>query len=165
MDSELLEETDVWWGAYSGRKIVPDLVLCALLTAVLFGLAWYFREWYQNVVRYLVQLAMAVLWIAAGGRGIYRLISTGYRVTTRRLLYYRGLVRPVRRELALKDVHDVTVRQKGIDRLFNVGEIQIKTTDDSQPFVFEAVGNPKAVAKEIEKRIEPLKGRTRDAPN
>src|SRR5258708_35307141 len=85
------EEVDVWWGSYAGPKLIPGAVLYGSLTAVLFGLAWYFREWHGNVVRYWVQVAMALLWSVQIARWSYRLISTSYRLTTRRLLYYNGL--------------------------------------------------------------------------
>src|SRR5881227_2219117 len=57
------EEVDVWWGSYEGRKFAPWIVLTAVFSGILVGFAWYLREWHGNVVRYWVQLAMAMLWI------------------------------------------------------------------------------------------------------
>ena len=148
------DEIDVWWGAYAGRRLVPELVLCGAITAVLFGLAWYFREWHGNIVRYAVQLAMGALWIAEGLWSAYRLVACGYRLTTRRLLYYRGLFHPIRQELDLKDVEAVVVEQTLVDRLLGIGNILIASRDNSRRVVFEAVRNPKSIVKEIERQAE-----------
>jgi hypothetical protein len=153
----LSEEIDVWWGAYAGRRLVPELVLCGVITAVLFGLAWYFREWHGNVVRYAVQLAMGALWIAELFWSAYRLIACGYRLTTRRLLYYRGLFHPIRQELDLKDVEAVVIEQTFFDRLLGIGNILIASRDNPRSIVFEAVRKAKSIAKEIERRAERIR--------
>src|SRR5262249_12897306 len=82
------EEVDLWWGAYAGRKMLPEFVLCGIITALLFAMAWYFRTWHGNVVRYLVQLAMGAVWLSELAKWAYRLVACGYRLTTRRVLYY-----------------------------------------------------------------------------
>jgi hypothetical protein len=148
-----LEEIDVWWGSYAGRKMVPGFVLSGLLTAVFFGLAWYFREWHGNVVRYWVQVAMGGLWTIELAWWVYRLVSAGYRLTTRRLLYYWGLFRPIRLEVDLKDVTQVIVEQKPLDRLLGVGRLRIATKDKPHALIFEAVTRPLEIANKIERRI------------
>jgi hypothetical protein len=147
------EELDLWWGSYDGRKLVPWVILYAMLTTLLFGFAWYFKEWHGNVVRYWVQLATGILWSVQLVRWSYRLISTSYRFTTHRLLYYRSLIRPVRQDMQLKDVAKVTVEQGRLDRLMDVGAVRVQNSG-AKPLVFEAVHHPRRIADEIERQVQ-----------
>src|SRR5436190_23066459 len=40
------QETDIWWGAYAGRTMIPSFVICALLTGLLVWCVWIF--WPKN---------------------------------------------------------------------------------------------------------------------
>jgi len=148
------EEVDLWWGAYAGRKMLPEFVLCGIVTALLFAMAWYFRTWHGNVVRYLVQLAMGAVWLSELAKWAYRLVACGYRLTTRRVLHYYGLFQPIRRELELRTLATIQVEQSFFDRLLGVGRVVVHARDDSLPVVFDAVRRPTAVAVEIDRRSE-----------
>jgi uncharacterized membrane protein YdbT with pleckstrin-like domain len=154
------EEVDVWWGAHSGRSAIPSFAISAVLTGILFGVAWYFKEWHGNIARYWVQAATGALWSAGVLYWLYRMVSTSYRLTTRRLLYYKGLFRPIRAEIDLHEVASVAVTQKFLDRALDVGQVRVESRNGRASLLFESVRQPEQLRREIEKWVKrSLEGR------
>ncbi len=154
------EETDIWWGSYAGRTMLPGFLLCLLLTIVLLALDGYLGS--QNMRSDLISSAMVglagALWLFHGTRWIYRTIAINYRLTNRRLLYTRGFKLPDGRTIELTQVTDVSVACGPIERLLGVGRIAIQVQDgNAAPLVLDGVPNPERVARTIRKRVRQRK--------
>jgi membrane protein YdbS with pleckstrin-like domain len=154
-DTAEAEERDVWWGAYAGRTMLPDFVLCGVLTAILVGIAWALRAWHgSTTIRYATQLCIAVLWIWQFGRWSYRMLAVNYRLTTRRLFCERGFHHPGSPGLELSEVVHVAVERGPLERLLRVGRIRVVTHGDPErQLVLEGVHDPEHIASEIRKHV------------
>ncbi len=149
------EEVEVWWGSYAGRTMVPDFVLCGLLTVGIFGAAWYSGAWNgSEPLRLTAQLLAGALWLLQGGRWAYRVVSINYRLTTRRLFCDRGFYHPANREVELAHVNHVLVIRGPLERLLGVGRIRVVLQDrTTQPLVLEGVSAPESIAMTIREQV------------
>jgi membrane protein YdbS with pleckstrin-like domain len=150
-----IEETDVWWGSYSGRTILPGFLLCLLLTVLLLILDWYLATWWSrsDLISSTLLSLIGTLWLFQGTRWLYRMIAVNYRLTSRRLLYTRGFKLPDCRTVDLADVTDVWVVRGPMERLLGVGRIYVGAREEkSSPLVLEGVSAPDRVARLIRRR-------------
>jgi hypothetical protein len=149
-------ETDVWWGAYAGRTMVPGFLLCLFLTAILLGLDVYFqdRQKRSDLISSAVLGAAGAIWLFQGTRWVYRMIAVDYRLTNRRLLYSRGFKIPETWAIELEHIAQVSVVARPVERLLGVGRIKILVQDgNSPPVVLEGVLTPHRVARTIRRRV------------
>jgi uncharacterized membrane protein YdbT with pleckstrin-like domain len=78
-----------------------------------------------------------------------------YEITTERVRIRSGVFSKSTEELELYRVTDYAVVEPFWLRLFKVGNIQLKTSDDSSPeLVLEALPNAAALRDEIRKNVE-----------
>jgi membrane protein YdbS with pleckstrin-like domain len=150
-----IEETDVWWGSYSGRTILPGFLLCLLLTVLLLILDWYLgTRWRRSdLISSTVLSLIGALWFFQVTRCVYRMIAVNYRLTSRRLLYTRGFKLPDYRAVELADVAEVWVVRGSLERLLGVGRIYVGTREGkASPLVLEGVLGPDRVARLIRRR-------------
>lgn len=149
------QETDLWWGSYSGWTMWPSFVGCLLLTAAIAWLVWRFLE------RDLLQIAFlgvgTVLWVCQFARWGRRVFGFNYRLTTRRLFRDTGYFRQNRLPIDLKSITDVFVRQNGLEKYFGVGRVVVRLADPRYPpIVLEGVVEPLAIADLIRTAAEKL---------
>ena len=139
------EETDLWWGSYSGWALVPSIVLCVGLTVLigLGSLAWVERGWVR-----LTFLGMGgTLWFVQGLRWAYRYFSFNYRLTTRRIFRDKGFWSPERVQVDLGHVTQVTITQNGIERLVGVGRVVLHLSGcQATELTLEGIAHPQQIA-------------------
>jgi membrane protein YdbS with pleckstrin-like domain len=149
-------ETDVWWGAYAGRTMLPGFLLCLLLTAILLGLDLYLKtaQRRSELVSSAVSGVAGAIWLFQGTRWVYRMTAVNYRLTNRRLLFSRGFKLPDTWAIELERIADVSVVAGPVERLLGVGTIQVRVQDGGSPlFVLDGVLAPERVARIIRRRV------------
>ncbi|HLI15659.1 MAG TPA: PH domain-containing protein [Acidimicrobiales bacterium] len=96
--------------------------------------------------------ALAAVGVASGGfvalrYGQWR--ATRLVVTTRRVLYRRGLVRRSGRAVPLERVGDIRFRQGAIERIVGAGELTVESVADREAEPFSHVRRPEQVQELI----------------
>ncbi len=152
------QETDVWYGGYSSRALLPSFVFCCLASA---GTAvWLATSWQAMPPREsgLVLLAAAgvlgALWLFQIIRWLYRLIALHVRLTTRRLFHHRGLTYPCWKVVCLRAVGGVEVRATWIERVLGVGRVCLFGDDPARPLaVLQGIAAPARLAERIRQQL------------
>lgn len=147
------QETDLWWGSYSGWTMWPSFVACLLLTGLIGWLAWDFieRDWLQ----FTFLAVGTALWLMQFARWGIRVFGYNYRLTTRRLFRDRGYRRKNRFHVELKSIAHVQVRRNNIEKMVDVGRIIIRQADPKHPpIVLEGVSQPFTIAHVIREAVE-----------
>jgi membrane protein YdbS with pleckstrin-like domain len=143
--------------------MLPGFLLCLLLTVLLFGLDFYFKNtplWRglrttpQELVSSGLFAVAGAIWLFQATRWIYRMIAVTYRLTNRRLLYIRGFKLPECWAIKLEQIADVRVDAGPLERLLGVGRIKILVQNGiSSDFVLDGVPAPERVARTIRRRV------------
>ena len=141
------QETDVWWGSYSGWTMLPSLLLCVALTGAIVLGAWRFVE-RRNLQWTIWSLAGAV-WLVQGARWGTRVFGHNYRLTSRRLFIQRGHLWQRRSAIGMDQVQQVKVQPSPLGRWTQVGRIVIVPADGAAPLVLEGVRHPEQVAERL----------------
>lgn len=153
------QETDVWYGGYAGRTMLPSFLVCILLTitAVVFLCVYW-----ESIPAHL----SAVVLLAAGGligaawlfqlvRWLFRLIALNSRLTTRRLFYHRGFLYPDWDVVSLSRVTRAEARANVLERLLGVGCVillgDLHRDANAKPLaVLEGIVKPASIAELIQ---------------
>jgi membrane protein YdbS with pleckstrin-like domain len=149
------QETDIWWGSYAGRTMLPGFLLCLVVTIFLLAVEGYLgsRHWRSDLISSAVLALAGALWLFEGTRWVYRTVAVNYRLTNRRLLYTRGFTFPDSWAVELSRISEVVVMRSPIERLLGVGRIRIQVEDrNSPPLVLDGVLAPEHVARTIRRR-------------
>jgi hypothetical protein len=149
-------ETDIWWGAYAGRTMLPGFLLCLLLTVILLALDLYLKNGQRRseLISSLVLAVAGAIWLFQGTRWIYRMMALNYRLTNRRLLFSRGFKLPDTWAIELERLAEVLVLAGPAERLLGVGRIKVVVQDgSSSSFLLEGVLAPERVARIIRRRV------------
>jgi membrane protein YdbS with pleckstrin-like domain len=155
------QETDIWWGSYAGRTMLPGFLICLVLTIALLALDAYLgsRHWRSDLTSSAVLAVAGALWLFQGTRWVYRTIAVNYRLTNRRLLYMRGFKLPDSRAVELAHINEVTLTSGAFERLLGVGRISIHMENESLPaLVLDGVLAPEHVARTIRRRARQARG-------
>ena len=145
---ELTAEVDAWWGSYSMATMVPSLLVCLLLTALIAWAGWAFVP--RGYVQVTVLGLAAAVWLVQGVRWAQRVFGYNYRLTTRRVYADRGFVYKGYAAIDLAKVARVLEKRTWTERLLGVGQVWVIPDDTTKPpLVLEGVRRPKAVADRI----------------
>jgi hypothetical protein len=164
MELDKNQETDVWWGAYAGRTMVPSLVLCGLVTAAVLGTGAYLalaRDPPPLHLRYTAYGLLTALWLVQLLRLGHRTISLTYRLTTHRLLRDHGFIRPAAGEVPLACVTAVRVKRTALERLLGVGRVLVVARDQARPLILHGVHRPERIALKIRRCVELARQQTK----
>jgi hypothetical protein len=151
-------ETDLWWGGYAGRTMLPGFCVCALVTvALVFGAYLLWSDYGQGpaLARHEFYSVAAALWLFQLVRWVYRLVGFNYRLTTRRLFWGRGFLYPPTQPVVLKDVQGVSVMQSALERWLGVGRICVQARE---PALLEGVYEPQRIAERIRQAAKEATG-------
>ena len=146
------QETDVWWGAYAGRTMLPSFVACILLTASITAiwLSWVEYQVSSLEARYTAYAVIGPLWLVQVGRWLYRTLTYTYRLTTRRLYLERTFFHVPARIVDLGQILEVRVESSALERKLNVGRIRLRTENPQLSEVtLEGVHEPERIAARI----------------
>jgi membrane protein YdbS with pleckstrin-like domain len=145
------QEVDVWWGAYSGRAIIPTALLCTVLSvniALLAGWVWDKDQAPPQLLWHLTALLVVLVWAFPLLLCGYRAVAFNYRLTTHRLFRDRGFRHPpADGAVDLAEVTAVRVAYPPLGRLYGVGTIEVEAEGARRPLVLIGVSEPERVAE------------------
>ena len=151
------QETDIWWGAYAGRTMIPSFVICALLTGLLVWGVWIF--WPKNedrpyLERYTTYILVGAVWLFQLIRWGYRIVGINYRLTNRRLFCQRGFYTLIT-AIDLASIATVRIERDALESYLKVGRLRIVPVDNSKPpMLLEGVYNPDQIAALIMNQVQ-----------
>src|SRR5260370_819014 len=151
------QETDIWWGAYAGRTMIPSFVICALLTGLLVWGVWIF--WPKNedrpyLERYTTYILVGAVWLFQLIRWGYRIVGINYRLTNRRLFCQRGFYTPIA-AIDLASITTVRIERDALEGYLKVGRLRIVPVDNGKPpMLLEGLYNPDQIAALIMNHVQ-----------
>ncbi len=102
----------------------------------------------------LVMAISVILGIAAIVLPWLLMRATRYRITSYRIEYERGILKRRIDTLELWHVNDIQFEQGLVDRMFNVGDITVLSSDKTTPKLeLEGVPSPRDVFNKLQQRI------------
>lgn len=147
--SDVPEET-LWEGSYSPKAMLGTLVLCGVLSVVLFLAVLLFAP--TGILSAVLLGAIAVVWLAAGLQFARNRLGKSYRLTNQMFYHRAGLLTRTTDRIELIEIHDVTWSQNLIDRMVGVGTITISSADRTDPKLpLKGIDNVESVASQIDK--------------
>jgi hypothetical protein len=154
------QETDVWWGSWSGWMMLPSLVVSVVLTGVIVWWAWTYVD--RRFVQLTIWALAGLVWLVQLGRWSWHWFGHNYRLTTRRLIVWRGHLRRVHLMAFLTELEHVRVEDYIHSRWTGVGRIvvalQVRGEPRREEVELDGVKNPREVAELI--RTLNLRART-----
>jgi membrane protein YdbS with pleckstrin-like domain len=136
-------EEELWTGTYSAKAMIGPAIGLGVLTI----LALVVGALLPPPAIMIAAAAAVVAWVLFGLALLYKRMTVRYRLTTFRLFHESGLLSRKRDRIEVIDINDVTLRQKIIERMFNVGTIHIDSSDTSHPdFDMPGIENVRQVA-------------------
>lgn len=110
--------------------------------------------------RRMLWLLIAASAVALLVREALVIFGQRYRLTTQRLFLHRGLLTQVTDQLELVRVEDVRLRQGLFDRVFNTGNIEIISSDQTDDrLVLESIFTPAEVAEHVRRNVRSARGK------
>jgi hypothetical protein len=152
------EETDLWWGAYAGRTMLPSFLVCLAATGAIAFLAWLLVP--RGYVKPTILILGGLLWAVQALRVCHRTFGFNYRLTTHRVFRDHGVWRPRPLRLELTDIAQVTLKRQALERLLGIGQVLLQPEDRSRPsVVLEGVCHPDQVVKVLREALEKARAR------
>jgi len=152
------QETDIWWGAYAGRTMMPSFVVCAFLTGLIVWGVWMFWPKNENrpyLERYTTYILVGAVWIFQLIRWGYRIVAINYRLTTRRLFCQRGFQTAATTAIDLAAIATVRIERATLENHLKVGRLRIVSVDNAPcPMLLEGVYNPDQIAALIMSQVQ-----------
>src|SRR5262245_24836133 len=148
-------EDELWSGKYSPKAMAGPMVGAAILTVL--GLVA--GSFFPPFGWMLAGGVAVVVWVWLLLTLVYRQLTVRYRLTTHRFFTERGLLSRTTDRVQVIAIDDVRVRQGLIERMFDVGTIdlkssdkEIKSADGSNPeLMLRGIESPQQVADLIDK--------------
>lgn len=152
-------EKQVWSGRPAWRSRYGTWALWAIVSAVILGAAYKWRA--------SSSITLSIAWIVIVGIAVVILVreallvlSLAYRLTTQRLFVRRGIFSRVTDQVELVRVDDVRLRQGLVDRLVNTGDVEVISSDPSDPkLILEAINAPHEVAESLRTHVRGARSR------
>lgn len=143
------EEHELWRGRMSWSNYVHVGVLWLLGAAALLWLWWRFSgdaAWLGKLVAALIPGSAVVLFV----KFAVKVYGTRYRLTTQRIFFEKGILSRTTDQTELLRIDDVSTRQSILDRMFQIGDVQMASSDPVQPrLIIEGIPHPNTVAEHI----------------
>jgi membrane protein YdbS with pleckstrin-like domain len=124
----LAPEQDLWVGSYSAKDMAGPFIGMALLAVVATVLVLVSG---RHAVFVWLGIGVLIAWGVLGLVLLYRRATVKYWLTNYRLFHERGFLSRTRDRIEVIDIDDVTITQGLMERLFNVGTIQILASDET----------------------------------
>ena len=148
LQSDPLHETEkeLWTGGYSARAMIPTAIFIGAASIGAF-IAAFFVDFF-----WLIAIIVIVLWLILGVVLLYHRLNVRYRLTNQRLIHEVGILRRVTDRIEVIDIDDVAFSQGIIQRILNLGTIQISSSDRTHPEIsLHAIENVANVATQIDR--------------
>jgi membrane protein YdbS with pleckstrin-like domain len=157
------QETDVWWGSWSGWTMLPSMAISIVLTGVIVWWAW------THVDRRFVQLTIwalaGLVWLVQLARWSWHWFGHNYRLTTRRLIVWRGHLRRFHLMAPLSQLEHVRVEEYVHSRWTKVGRIVVAVHASGEPHRDEVELNGVRNPHEVVELIRAMSLRARAWPS
>jgi hypothetical protein len=138
------------------RSLAGKLFLYALASVALFVLAGFIV--YKHAAPWWLPLGMIVIGFLIPGIPWLSTKRVRYRITNYRIDVERGLLAKNIDTLELWHVEDLHFHQSLMDRVFNVGAINVISRDESMPSVFlHGIPNPRPIYEMLKQRVIAVK--------
>ncbi len=142
-------EVDIWEGAYCSKAMIGKWISAGTLTVVAIVSMLKIKSLSENWK--IVLLVLALLWLGLVLMFFYHKLNVRYQLTTQRFIHRSGILTRVSNRIEVIDIDDVTYHQGLIERLFNVGSIQLVSSDRTHPELWlRGIDNVKEVADQID---------------
>lgn len=122
-------EEELWSGTYSPKAMVEWAIGAALVTVV--GIIGVALAGGSGAAWMWLAVGVLAAWAVLGIVMLYRRLTVRYQLTTYRLFHEVGLLSRTRDRIEVIDIDDVTLTQGLIERMLNVGTIQVISSDVS----------------------------------
>jgi hypothetical protein len=156
------QETDVWWGSWSGWTMLPSLIVSVVLTGIIVWWAW------THVDRRFVQLTIwalaGLVWLVQLACWSWHWFGHNYRLTTRRLIVWRGHLRRFYLMAPLSQLEHVRVEEYVHSRWTKVGRIVVALHASGEPHRDEVELNGVRNPHEVVELIRAMSLRARASP-
>ena len=142
-------ETNLWTGTFSAKGLIHSWLLAGLITVVLpiGGIAVNASPLEWNVILGIV----VAVWLGLGLLLFFQKLNVHYKLTDQRLIHRSGILLRRTNRIELIDMDDVSHEQGLIERLFDVGTIEIYSSDRSHPKIeLPGISNVEQVAMLID---------------
>lgn len=151
-------QTDLTWSGYHPRAAIPALVVAGILSFLLWTGRWYLDDLSELTDRLGALAVFALAWCVWPGIAavyVYRTVTYTYRVTNRAVLIDFGFWHKPVPPLWLNQIVEVRAGAGWVSRLFGVGWVEVRTSNDVVCLV--GVRNPSDFAKQIHSACEAAK--------
>lgn len=143
-------EEPLWSGGYSAKAMVGSWILAAIVSLALLAAAVLLAGT-QFAIPVILGIAL-FLWVYLGLLVFYRKLNVDYQLTTQRFVHQTGILRRVTNRIEAIDMDDVSYEQGLFERIVNVGDIHITSSDCSHPeLILRGIDQVGDVAKLIDK--------------
>lgn len=142
--NEVVDDT-LWEGAYSSRAMIPAFIGGALLSLALVAVSILFPP------AFWIMLAIPVIWIYLLGWLAYQKLAVRYKLTTFRFFHESGILRRTIDRIEVIDMDDITVVQGVVERMLNVGQVRVSSSDRTHPLlILKGIDDPREVGARID---------------
>jgi len=152
-------EEELWSGSYSPKAMTGWYILLGVVSIVAIIATYNLDPNAWIAVAIGAAVIVAGLALYAG----YKHMSMRYQLTTHRFVIQSGVLSRTDNRILLVDVDDISVRQGMVERIFNLGTIVLRTTDETTKeespdkkdpgkgiVVMDGIENPRQVADLID---------------
>jgi len=152
-------EEELWSGSYSPKTMTGWYILLGIV-AIVAIIATYNLDPNAWIA---VAICAAVIITGLGLYSAYKHMSVRYQLTTHRFVIQTGVLSRTDNRILLVDVDDISVHQGMVERMFNLGTIHLRTTDETTKeespdkkdpvkglVVMDGIENPRQVADMID---------------
>lgn len=143
------DETVLWTGSFSAKGLIHSWLMAGLISIVMpvGGIVVG-----ANSVEWAVILSIiAIVWLGLGMLLFLQRLNVHYELTDQRLIHRSGILLRRTNRIELIDMDDVSHQQGLIERLFDVGTIEITSSDRTHPEIqLPGIDNVEEVAMLID---------------
>jgi uncharacterized membrane protein YdbT with pleckstrin-like domain len=140
-------EEEVWAGCYSAKAMAGTFLGAAVLTV----LALAITAIVVPVGLIVVGIGALLVWAWLVLLYFYRRYTVRYRLTTFRFIHETGLLSRTSNRVEVIDIDDVTMHQNILERMFDVGTVQVASSDTTHPkLALIGVEDPRKIADLID---------------
>jgi membrane protein YdbS with pleckstrin-like domain len=156
-------EADVWTGrpaigSLAGRFTFAGVCVLALIGGLAYIVQWNGVENWRSFLWTVAGVLLVILGVWLLVSVIKTKLTLRYRLTTERLIIERGFLSKRTEELDLLRVEEATVHQGLFDRLANVGNIVIASTEPTDPLhIIVGVEQPVELKERIRQQTRELR--------
>jgi len=154
-------EQPVWKGRFSPFAYGHWVLLWILFAAAAGFAALKWLPISETWMRWVYTGAVLLPAVGILGSALWKRLSVRYRLTNHRLFLEEGILSRKISEIELMRVDDLSVTQNIIERLFDVGEVILITSDATHPRLeLAGIRSPVEVKEQIRTNVQRRRSRT-----